>query len=431
MAEERRNFMRLSVLGGTAMALGLASFKEKAFIPNKIRANDKINIGLVGCGDRGVDQILRGLKHLDYYKVVAICDVIPAQMDRVIKHVSNPVKRFLDYRELVVQEEIDMVIVATTLKWHFSVCKAALLANKHVVCEKMMTFDIQEAIELERLVRQSGKLFKVSFEARNNPAYIHAKELVSSGAIGKVIHADCTWNRRGSWRRKIEQPMDIVEFPTGEKISRERLLNWRMYTEFSGDLLGEVVCHSFDAAQWILNSGHVNSAVGIGKTSYWKDGRNTYDNIHAVFDYDNDLIINCNSILSNINEDYRLSIYGRDATIRLSLSGGILIPEESYGKNSNMLTDAMSGATNISKNDESENWVLGMKNAARAHYGQWVGGYILDTLMGYKNFAVSILENKPSPIPVNDGKHSSIAIHMANKSMREGGEFKWKENYGT
>ncbi len=423
--------MRLSVLGGTAITLGLASYKAKGYMPEKIGSNNKINVGLVGCGQRGVDQVLRGIKHLDHYKVVAICDVIPAQMDRVLEHVSNPVKRFLDYRELVAQEDVDMVIVATTLKWHFSVCKAALLANKHVVCEKLMTFDIQEAVELERLVDKTDKLFKVSFEARNNPAYIHAKELVTSGAIGEIIFTDCTWNSRGNWRRKIERPGDIVEFPTGEKISRERLLNWRMDTEFSGDLLGEVVCHPFDSAQWILNSGHAKSAMGMGKTSYWKDGRNSFDNIHSVFNYDNNLVISCNSILSNVNEGYRLSIYGRDATIRLSLEGGVLIPEESYGKNSEIIVDAVSGATYTSKKSEEKKWVLGLESSARDYYGQWEEGYILDTLMGYKALAESIQQNKPSPIPVKDGKHSSIAVHLANRSMREGGEFKWKEEYGT
>ena len=428
MNNERRNFIKLSALGGAVIAFGFSACENKKYVPKQVNATDRINVGLVGCGQRGVDQVLEGLKHLNEYKIVAFCDVIPEHMDRASDQLPYQVKQFLDYREMVIQNEVDLVIVATPLKWHFPVCKAALLANKHVVCEKMMTYTIEEAVELERLVKQSGNLFKVSYEARNNPAYQIARDLVSEGAIGDVIHVDCTWNRRSSWRKDIRNPNKIINFPTGEQISRERLLNWRMSTEFSGDLMGEIVSHNLDAAQWILSSGPLKSACGVGKISFWKDGRNTFDNIHAVLDYGNDLAISCNSILSNVKEGYKVSIYGRNATIQLSLGGGVIIPELKQDKKLREQVDALSGASYklIGKIEERK---LTLKDPARDYYSQWVKGYLLDTLMGYKEFAQCIVENKPSPIPVVDGKHSSIAVHLANRAMREGGVHEWQKVY--
>lgn len=431
MNKSRREFLGGLGLATAGIAIGLAACKE-SYKPSIFGANDKINVGLVGCSQRGVDQVWKGMQHLPEYQMVAICDVIDEQMDKAQAVMPDGIKKYKDYRELVLNTDIDLVIVATPLKWHFPVSKAAILAGKHVVCEKSMTYSIEEAVEMEQLLQNHNKAFKVSYEVRNNPAYLAAKQLIENKVLGEIIHADCTWNRRSSWRREISNPNQIIEFPTGEKYSRDRILNWRMGIEFGGGLMGEIICHLLDATEWLLDCGHVQSVSGFGNLAFWKDGRESFDNIHTNLQYDNNLIISCNSILSNAHEGYSINIYGRNATIKLDLNSGILITEAVKDESIKEDIDAVTGASyKLIKKSPDRKLHPKETDAAYEYYGQFVDGYVLDTLMGYKSLAESITKTGTYPSIIKPAKYNSIAIHLANKAMREGGVHRWLPEYGS
>jgi predicted dehydrogenase len=428
--KSRREFLGLSTAAGLGLTLGLHSCEDK-YKPTKFNPNDKINVGLVGCGQRGIDQIWAGIKHLNEFQMVAICDVIEERLDKTGQLMPKGIKKYRDYRHLIANIEVDLVIVAVPLKWHFQISKAAILANKHVVCEKSMTFTIQEAIELEKIASEYEKSFRLSFEKRNNPAYGVAKELFDKNIIGEILHVDCSWYRRDSWRKDVTNPYQIIEFPTGEKMSREKLLNWRMSMDIGGGLMGELTCHQLDAVEWIMNTGHVEKVSGFGNIGFWKDGRTSYDNIHANLEYPNNLIITCNSILSNAREGYSISIYGRNGTIELAGNSGVFYPEETEMKKLNEKIDAVTGASyKLVKTAPERKLREDEENSERAYYGQFVGGYILDTLMGYKKMAAEIMNNGPFPNTAAEGKHNSIAVQMANNAMHQGGVHSWKPEYG-
>lgn len=426
----RRQFLSELGLVSAGMILGLTACKEK-FKPALVGANDKINVALVGCSGRGIHQIWRGMKHLHEFRMVALCDVIQDRMDSAATIMPPDIIKYLDYRELVLNPDIDLVIVATPLKWHFEISKASILAGKHVVCEKSMTQTIEQAVELEQLAFNHDKAFKVSYEVHNNPAYQSAKKLVQNGVLGDIIHVDCTWNRRSSWRKEIKNGDQVIHFPTGEVSTRERMLNWRMSMEYGGGLMGELICHPLEAAEWILEPGPIQIATGLGNIGYWKDGRSSFDNIHANLEYNNNLIISCNSILSNALEDYTLSIYGRNATIKLGLSTGKLIPEAVRDESLTAEVDAITGASyHLIKRSENRNLRLSSDDKVRNYYKQFVDGYWLDTLMGYVNLAADIKAGKRVNTATT-GKYNSIACIMANKAMHENEIQYWKPEYGS
>lgn len=428
--KSRREFLGLSTVTGLGIALGLPSCKGK-YKPESVNPNDKINVGLVGCGERGIDQIWAGMKYLDEYQMVAICDVLEDRLDKAEQLIPNEVKKFRDYRRLIENNEVDLVIVAVPLKWHFQISKAAILANKHVVCEKSMTFTIEEAIELEKLAGEQGKSFRVAFDKRNTPVNIVARKLVENDIIGDILHADCTWNGRNNWRRDVENPHQIIEFPTGEKMSRDSLLNWRMSKDIGGGLMGEKICHQLDTVEWILNTGHVNKASGFGNIGFWKDGRTSFDNIHVNLEYDNDLVISCNSMLSNSRRGYSISIYGTNGTIELDFSSGKFYPEVTDMKELDDKIDAVTGASyKLIKSAPERKLKEDKEDIEHAYYSQFVGGYKLDTLMGYKKLAKNIMSNGPFPNTATKGKYNSIAVIMANNAMHQGGVYSWKEEYG-
>lgn len=429
MSNRRQFLAELGLVSG-GLILGLSACKEK-YKPVMVGANDKINVALVGCSARGIHQIWRGMKHLHEFQMVALCDVIQDRMDSAATIMPPNIKKYRDYRELVLNPEIDLVIVATPQKWHFEISKAAILAGKHVVCEKSMTQTIEQAVELEQLALKYDKTFKVSYEVHNNPAYQSAKDLVQKGVLGEIIHVDCTWNRRSSWRKEIKRGDELINFPTGEVSTRERMLNWRMSMEYGGGLMGEILCHPLEAAEWILEPGHIQSATGVGNIGFWKDGRSSYDNIHANLHYDDNLIIACNSILSNALEDYTLSIYGRNASIKLGLSTGKLIPEAVKDESLNAEVDAITGASyKLVKKSEDRVLRSADDDEVRNYYKQFVDGYWLDTLMGYKNLAADMKAGKRVNTATT-GKYNAIACIMANKAMHENVIQYWKPEYGS
>ena len=99
--------------------------------------------------------------------------------------------------------------------------------------------------------------------------YQVAMEMIRKGALGKVMFVRAQWHRNSNWRRPVPDP------------KFERLINWRMYKEYSGGLLAELASHQIDVANWAFGSEPI-SVYATGGIDYWKDGRETCDNVEAI-----------------------------------------------------------------------------------------------------------------------------------------------------
>ena len=136
--------------------------------------------------------------------------------------------------------------------------------------------------------------------------------------------------------------------------------------------------------------------------------------------------------MSNAYEGYAISIYGRNASIKLDLSSGKLIPEAVRDESVKEGIDAFTGASyKLIKKLPDRVLRSKEKDVVYKYYNQFVSGYILDTLMGYKKLAESIIKTGSCPNTIKPAKYNSIAIHLANKAMHEGGVHYWKPEYGV
>ena len=109
--------------------------------------NKKINIGVIGCGDRGkgIMSVMKDLK--DYFNIVAICDVLPFRIEETKK--MFPTENFTiysDYRKLLDDKNVDAVVSATPLYLHYKISSDVLKAGKHIYHEKTMAFNIEESL---------------------------------------------------------------------------------------------------------------------------------------------------------------------------------------------------------------------------------------------------------------------------------------------
>ncbi|MEM8508775.1 MAG: Gfo/Idh/MocA family oxidoreductase [Bacteroidota bacterium] len=293
-------------------------------------ANSTINIGIIGTGDRG-GGLIPVINEIPNLRVVACCDIIPFRLEEGLAKVEGKVKGYTDYRQIVDNKKVDAVLVATPFNTHAQIAIDALDAGKHVYCEKTLAKGYSALKELVKKAQASDNVFQTGHQYHSSRLYTHVVELIRQGKIGKITAFDCQWNRNGNWRRPVPDP------------KWEKLINWRMYREYSGGLLAELCSHQLDFVNWVLGTTP-EKVMGIGGIDYWKDGRETYDNIHLIYSYPGGVKATFTSLTSNAMGDYKIKVMGDTGTISLDYDKAWFYPEGVYEK---VLGDAdgVSGAT--------------------------------------------------------------------------------------
>ena len=190
-----------------------------------------IRVGIVGAGFIGPVHI-ESLRRLGYVEVVAVAASTQASAERKAAALSVP-RAYGDYRDLVRDAEIDVVHIAANNVHHYPAARAALLAGKHVVCEKPLAMTSAESAELVRLAEASGLVNAVTFNVRFYPVLQHARALIRRGELGSVFLV------HGGYRQ------DWLLLPTD--------YNWRVDAAEGGALraIGDIGSHWLDLAQFL------------------------------------------------------------------------------------------------------------------------------------------------------------------------------------
>ncbi len=310
----RREFLHGMSRGAAGLsALGMtgawASPARAAVAPS-----DQIRLGVIGPGNRGKDM-MRHFLRVPGVHVAALCDIYEPRFaeGRRVTGESTPV--YTDYRRMLEgAHELDAVLIATPLDRHAEHVLGCLDAGLHVYGEKAMAFTVEECDAVVRAVRNSGRRYQVGHQYRYAPWYRQAVERIGRGEIGKVTHIYAYWHRNFNWRRPIPDP------------SLERLINWRLYHEYSGGLLAELGSHHLDLANWIFDE-MPHSAQGSGGIDFYKDGREVLDNIQVLFDYPSGGTLFFSSITGNHRAGFQIQIYGTGGTVELTLQDGFFYYE--------------------------------------------------------------------------------------------------------
>ena len=293
-------------------------------------ANDTINIGVIGTGDRG-GGLIPFINEIENLRVVACSDLMPFRLEAAMAKVKGKAMAYPDYRKLLSDKDVDAVLVATPFNTHDNIAVDALQAGKHVFVEKTMAMGYLGIENLVAAARKSDKIVQTGHQYRSSRLYGHIVEQIEKGKIGKITALECQWNRNGNWRRPVPDP------------KWERMINWRMYRELSGGLLAELCSHQLDLANWILGS-MPEKVMGIGGIDYWKDGRETFDNIHMIYSYPKGVRATYTCLTSNAMGDYKVKVLGDKGGYVLDYTKAWFHPEDVGEKRLGEL-DGVSGAT--------------------------------------------------------------------------------------
>jgi predicted dehydrogenase len=268
---DRRQFLKNS----TALALA-------GYFVHEGRGEETISpvrLAVVGTGARGSD-LIRSLNTIERAKVVAVCDDYPPHLEQGVKYAGPEARGFADYSQMLREMKPQAVVVATPLYRHLEMCREALDAGCAVFCEKTMCHTIEQAQELALAVEKAGAVFQVGLQRRANAIYAQAQAMVETGMLGQVTAIKCQWHRNNNWRRPVPVKRDDPQWR-----ALEQRLNWRLYWDHSQGLMAELASHQLDVANRLLKKTPTR-VIGSGGIDYWRDGREVFDNVFCVYEYE-------------------------------------------------------------------------------------------------------------------------------------------------
>ena len=414
---KRREFLLKSSIITAGIGVGLAGCKDNndnEVAPTLIPDGERVRIGIIGMGDRG-STIIKVLNASPELKMIACCDILDFRLQKGLENIKGKATGHSDYRKLLENKELEAVIISTPLHEHYRMAMDALDVGVHIMCEKVLTYNIEQSKALKLKAEQSSKLFQVSYQYQLNPTFKAVKDIIKGGYCGKLTRINASWHRNSNWRRPVPSP------------GLERQINWRMYKEYSGGLMAELGSHHLNMIDDIIGD-HPVKVVGTGGVDYWKDGREIYDNVFAIFDYPNGVKASFSSILSNKYEGQTIKFYGDKATIIAnSMAEAYIYPEKDVEKQWDKGIDGVTGASIKFIDKDKRRSITPSRDDFKG--SPFKKNYERATWLLYKNFAAAIKGKEELAMGLNAGYQSSISVHMANMAIREERIERWLPEY--
>ena len=301
MQKNRRSFICNIGASLTSVAVG-SSFIEKnheqvSLLKSdiKVASNDKINIGLIGAGIIGHFDADTALK-VPGVQLVAACDLYTGRLDAAKEKWGKEIFVTRDYREILQRKDIDAVLICTPDHWHQKIAIDAMLAGKHVYCEKPMVQKIEHGYGIINAQKETGKVFQVGSQRASSVAILEAKRQLNSGVIGDLTFIQAFCDRsdgRGAWQYSIPRDAspETIDFNRflgdAPKVPFDpiRFFRWRNYSDYGTGAAGDLIVHLLTGIHVITDSLGPNSIYSLGDIKYWKDGRDAFDLVNALMNY--------------------------------------------------------------------------------------------------------------------------------------------------
>lgn len=319
----RRSFIKSILVGGAVAPATAAAFFGYEY--GKLHGHP-VKAALIGAGDEG--GVLVGEHNPSYLEFVACCDIRPSNQKRIFTGVANTIRKgfnhhykqagkkikvFEDYKEMLADRSlgIEAVVIALPLHLHAPVAIDCMEAGKHVLCEKLMAWNIQQCKKMIEVSDRTDRILNVGHQRHYSLLYAQANEVLKAGVLGDVKHIRALWHRNNSWPRVDENGIDIpgslrdtwrppldeldVKALQDEIQTRwdykkmEELVRWRLYNRTGAGLMAELGSHQLDACSIFLGKVHPLAVAGFGgKTFYIEeraDEREVDDHVFVTFEF--------------------------------------------------------------------------------------------------------------------------------------------------
>src|SRR5712691_5553618 len=314
-------------------------------------ADAKKRVGLIGAGWYGKADLFR-LIQVAPVEVVSLCDVDKNMLADTAEIVAGrqaskkKPRTYGDYRDMLKEKDLDIVLVATPDHWHALAMIAAVEAGADVYVQKPISVDVVEGQAMVAAARKHKRVVQVGTQRRSTPHIIEARDrVVKEGKLGKVGHVEiyCYYHMRATDNPSVTTVPDFFDYEmwTGpaplrpyDGLPHKRW--WRTFTEYGNGIVGDMCVHMFDTARWMLKLGWPKRITSEGGIYVQKEGKsNISDTQTAAFEYDGfDAVWQHRTWGTPPDPDYpwALFIYGEKGTLKASTMRADFIPLDEKAK---------------------------------------------------------------------------------------------------
>lgn len=410
----RRNFLK-----GASATLALSALGERGL--DLINPLKPWRVGLIGTGWYGKSDLFR-LMQVAPVEVAALCDVdkrLVTEAGNLVsqRQAGNKIpKLYGDYRKMLKENQMDIVIIGTPDHWHALQMIDAVKAGAHVYVQKPISVDVMEGEAMVAAARKYNKVVQVGTQRKSTPHLIDAKKnIVDSGLLGKVSHVEmcCYYHMRHNGNPAVQPVPDYFDYEmwTGPAPLRPfdglpHVRWWRTFMEYGNGIMGDMCIHMFDTVRWMLNLGWPKEISSTGGIYVQKEGKsNISDTQSAIFQYDD---LNCVwqhrtwGTPADPNYPWAFKLYGEKGTLSGSTMQYDFVP---HGDGEKVHKDVVYEKEKYPEDLKEKDIELNAAPATRLH--------MLDLL--------DAIDKKSRPIAdIAEGHLSTACCILANISMQLG-----------
>src|SRR5579864_4889285 len=304
-------------------------------------ANDKIQLGVIGLGERGRSDMSQ-FQMNPSVDVTAVCDIYGVQIDKARQKAPNA-RSFTDHRKLLDMKEVDAVLIATPDHWHAAIAIDALNSGRDVYVEKPLTLKIEEGPPIVKAARVNERICQVGMQQRSGIHYLRAKrEYFDTGRLGKITLARSWWHGNSYHLRKA--PESLQQKPSNLDWARylgpvkwrdydpQQYWNFRAFLDFGGGQITDLFTHWIDTVHMLMGQDNPISASAGGGIYHYRDGRTAPDTISVILEYPANWSATFEATLAPGANGAGMTFFGTEGRMDIDRGGFIFTPAEKGAK---------------------------------------------------------------------------------------------------
>ncbi len=318
-------------------------------------------VGLIGAGWYGKSDLWR-LLQVAPIEIISICDPDKNMLAGAVEMASQRQKSkkqpraYSDYRAMLKEKDLEIVLVGSPDHWHALHCIAAIEAGADVYCQKPISRDVREGEAMLDAARKHKRVVQIGTQRKSTPHLIDAKkQIIEAGLLGKIGHVEtcCYFHMRANGNPDVVAVPDYLDYemwtgpaalrpydaPPNPNHGNARVPHrrwWRTFNEYGNGIVGDMCVHMYDTVRWMLGLRWPKRITSAGGIYVQKDGKsNISDTQTAMFEHDQ---FNCvwqhRTWGTPTDPDYpwALFIYGEKGTLKASTMRADFIPQDKNAK---------------------------------------------------------------------------------------------------
>ncbi len=392
----------------------------------------KRRVGLIGTGWYGKADLFR-LIQVAPVEVVSLCDVDKkmledaAEMTATRQASKKKPRTFHDYRDMLKEKDLDIVLIATPDHWHALQMIEAVKAGADVYCQKPISVDIAEGQAMLAAARKYNRVVQIGTQRRSTPHLVEARnEIIKEGKLGKIAYVEicCYYHMRAKENPPDTAPPENLDYEMWTGPAPMRPYNalvhprrWRAFMEYGNGIVGDMCIHMYDMVRWMMDLGAPRSVDSTGGILVDKESKaNISDTQTAAFDHPEVKIVWTHRSWGNPPDPqypWAAIFYGDKGTLKASVMGYDFIPADKNGK---PIHRDVKYELEEYPEDKTE------KDLER-HVAPAIRHHMMDLL--------AAIDKRSRPVAdIEQGYISTAACILANLSMQLGRSLAWDAQQG-